>query len=82
METTKRNKDKKNINKKKNDFALSFPVKTSAKDALKKISQVDLWWAKKFKGRASKLNDAFSVYFEDTFVDFKISEVIPGKKIV
>ena len=71
--------------KKQKDFSYSFTVKASAKDAMKMISKVDLWWAKKFKGKAAKLNDEFSVYFggpKDTFVDFKISEVVPGKKIV
>jgi len=67
---------------KKKDLTLSFTVKASAKDALKKISQVDLWWAKDFKGKATKLNDKFSVHFGDTYVDFKISKVIPGKKTV
>ena len=75
METTK-------IRKLKKDFALSLTVNESAKETLKKISQVDLWWAKQFKGKASKLGDKFSVYFGDTFVDFKISEVIPGQKII
>ncbi len=67
------------------DFSYSFTVKASAKDAMKSISEVDAWWAKKFKGQAAKLNDTFSVYFggpKDTFVDFKISEVIPNKKVV
>jgi hypothetical protein len=67
------------------DFNYSFTVKASAKETLKSISRVDQWWAKKFKGQAAKLNDTFSVYFggpDDTFVDFKISEVIPEKKIV
>ena|ERR1700761_1647416 len=67
------------------DFSCSFNVNALAKETMKKISQVNLWWAKKFKGKADKLNDEFSVYFggpEDTFVDFKISEFIPGKKIV
>ena len=64
------------------DFSYSLSVKASAKDALKKISEVDKWWAKNFKGKAAKLNDEFSVHFGDTFVDFKISEVIPEKKIV
>lgn len=68
--------------KQKQDFNLSLTVKASAKETMKKIGQVDLWWAKKFKGRADKLKDAFSVYFGDTYVDFKISEVIPDKKIV
>ena len=70
--------------KKQKDFSYSFTVKATAKESMKSISQVKLWWAKNFKGKAAKLNDKFSVYFGDlgdTFVDFKISEVIPEKKI-
>jgi hypothetical protein len=66
------------------DFSYSFIGNASAKETMEKISQVNLWWAKNFKGNAEKLNDEFSVYFGkpgDTFVDFKISEVIPDKKI-
>ena len=63
------------------DFNYSLTVKASANEAMKKISQVNLWWAKNFKGRAAELNDEFSVHFGDTFVNFKISEVVPGKKI-
>ena len=71
--------------KKQKDFSYSFTVKATAKESMKAISQVKQWWAKKYKGRAAKLNDNFSVYFggpDDTFVDFKISEIIPEKKIV
>ena len=67
------------------DFSYCMVVNASAEETLKRIAQVDLWWAKKFSGKASELNDEFSVYFggpADTFVDFKISEFIPGKKIV
>jgi len=64
------------------DFSYSLTVKASAKDAMKRISEINLWWAKSFKGKAGKPNDEFSVYFGDTFVDFKISEHIPEKKIV
>ena len=67
------------------DFNYHFTVKASAKDTMEKIAKVEQWWAKKFNGSAAKPNDTFSVYFggpKDTFVDFKISEVIPGKKIV
>jgi hypothetical protein len=63
------------------DFSYSITVNAPAKEAMKKISHVNLWWAKDFKGKAAKLNDEFSVYFGDTYVDFKISEVIPDKKI-
>jgi len=64
------------------DFSYGLTVKASAREAVKKISRVNLWWAKSFKGKASKLNDRFSVYFGDTYVDFTISEVVSDKKIV
>ncbi|HWY98938.1 MAG TPA: SRPBCC domain-containing protein, partial [Bacteroidia bacterium] len=64
------------------DFSYSITVNAPAKEAMKKISQVNLWWAKNFKGKAEKLNDEFSVHFGDTFVNFKISEVIADKKII
>ena len=67
---------------KQQDFSLSLTVKAPAKEVMKRISQVDLWWAKNFKGQANKLNDEFSVYFGDTYVNFRIPEVVPDRKIV
>jgi hypothetical protein len=67
---------------KQQDFSLSVTVNAPAKKAMKRISQVGLWWAKNFKGRAGKLNDEFSVHFGDTYVNFRISEAIPDGKIV
>jgi Activator of Hsp90 ATPase homolog 1-like protein len=67
--------------KKQQDFGLSLTVKASAKETMEKISQVNLWWAKNFNGRARNLQDEFSVYFGDTYVNFRISEFIPDKKI-
>jgi len=49
---------------------------------MKKINQVNQWWAKKVKGSADKLGDTFTVDFGKTFVDFQISELIPEKKVV
>jgi hypothetical protein len=68
--------------KKQQDFSLSLTLNASAKETMKRISQVGSWWAKHFKGQAGKLNDEFSVHFGDTYVDFRISEAIPDKKIV
>ncbi len=67
---------------KKENFHLSIVVNATAKEALESISHVSEWWAKKFEGRAEKLNDIFIVRFGETFVTFKIVEVIPNKKIV
>jgi len=64
------------------NFHKAIEVNASAPEAMKKISQVNLWWAKNFSGRAEKLNDKFTVRFGDTFVDFVISELVPNKKVV
>ena len=63
------------------DFSYQLTVKASSKDALKKINQVNAWWAKDVTGEAEKLNDEFSVHFGDTYVNFRISEYIPEKKV-
>lgn len=65
-----------------NNFHRTITVNASAEEAMKKISQVNLWWAKNFSGNADKLNDIFTVRFGNTFVDFLISEFIPDKKVV
>jgi hypothetical protein len=67
---------------KKQDFSASISVKSTPKEAFEKIALVNDWWAKDFTGKAEKLNDLFTVRFGDTFVDFKITEVIPDTKIV
>ena len=66
----------------KKNYHRTIMVNASPEEAMKKISQVSGWWAKKFIGNAEKLNDKFSVHFGDTFVDFQISELIPDKKVV
>ncbi len=67
---------------KKHDYNATITVNSTAKKAFEKIAQVGDWWAKDFKGNAEKLNDTFIIRFGDTFVDFKITEVIPDAKIV
>ena len=65
-----------------NNFHKIIKVNASAEEAIKKISQVNKWWAKKVKGKTEKLNDKFTTDFGETFVDFQISELVPNKKIV
>lgn len=67
---------------KNKNFHKTILVNASVEEAMKKISQVNKWWAKKVKGKSEKMNDAFTVDFGETFVDFKISEWVPSKKIV
>lgn len=63
-------------------FQLSITVNASAEEAMNKINQVNKWWAKKVKGKSEKLNDKFTTDFGETFVDFKIIELVPNKKVV
>jgi len=43
----------------KKDYHRTITVNSSAEEAMKKIGQVNLWWAKNFKGTADKLDDKF-----------------------
>jgi hypothetical protein len=64
------------------NFHRTITVNGSPEEAMKKISEVNLWWAKNFSGNAKKLNDKFSVHFGETFVDFLVSELIPNQKVI
>ena len=64
------------------DYHVSIQVPASAQQAAKAISNVPAWWAKNFEGSARKVNDIFVVHFGETFVRFKISEMIPDKKSI
>ena len=50
-------------------------------EAFEKINNVSEWWTPDIKGQSKKLNDVFTVYFGDTFVTFKITELVPDKKV-
>lgn len=63
------------------NFNATVSVNAPPAKVLKKIAQVDHWWAKDFSGSAESLNDQFTIRFKDTFVDFKISEFIPDSKV-
>jgi hypothetical protein len=65
-----------------NDYQAGITAKATAKQAFESVNRVRDWWAKDFTGNSQKLNDVFSVRFGETFVTFKLVEVIPDKKIV
>jgi len=64
------------------NYHSSITANISPKEAFAKIAQVNEWWAKSFKGKATSVGDTFTVQFGDTTVDFEITEAIPDKKIV
>lgn len=67
------------------NYRRTITVNASPEDAMKKISQVNLWWKKNFSGSAEKLNDEFFIPFDKegvAFVNFRVSELVAGKKAV
>ena len=68
---------------KKQDFTCSFTTKISASDAVKKINHIPGWWGVTFTGSTEKQADKFIVKMSgDSFYNFIVEELIPGKKIV
>ena len=64
------------------DFTVTVMVDQTPAEVFGAIANVRSWWNENFKGSAKGLNDVFSVYFGETFVDFKIVEWAPEKKAV
>ncbi len=65
-----------------NDYRATISAKTSAGEAFSKIGRVSEWWTTGFEGKSQKAGDKFTVRFGKTFVDFRIAQIIPGKKAV
>ncbi|HLX91389.1 MAG TPA: SRPBCC domain-containing protein [Puia sp.] len=64
------------------DYQASIAVQADAKKAFNDVCHVSDWWAKNFTGASQKLNDVFTVRFGETFVTFRLTEAVPGKKVV
>jgi hypothetical protein len=66
----------------KKNFQTSISAKISPSGAIKRISKVPEWWGINFWGHAKNLNDKFVIKMGgDSFVDFTVSELIPGKRV-
>ena len=66
----------------KKNYHKTIHVNASAEEAMKKISQINLWWVKDSSGKTEKLNDKFHVPFGKSFIDFQITELVPNKKVI
>ncbi len=67
---------------KQQNYQCSIAADITPHEAFNSINQVNQWWAKNFEGRAEKLDDVFTVRFGTTWVTFKLTEVVPDKKVV
>lgn len=66
----------------RDDYHCEIAAPVTASAAFAAIARVSDWWAKNFEGRAEQLNDAFTVRWGETFVTFRITEIVPNAKVV
>jgi len=68
---------------KKQDYHTSITVDATAHEAFNCINRVTKWWTENLEGSSQKLNDEFTVRFDDVHVSKqKLVELIPDKKVV
>ena len=68
---------------KNQDYTVSITVDAMAKEVFKGIADVAKWWTENLEGSSKKLNDEFTVRFDDVHMSTqKLIEVLPDKKIV
>jgi hypothetical protein len=72
----------KDLSTNQQDYSSTVTAKVTPEQAFERIGRVADWWTRAFSGAAQKVGDAFTVRFGETFVDFEVSEVVPGKKVV
>lgn len=65
-----------------NNYHAELTIAGSAEEVFKKINRVSDWWTSNFEGNSGKINDVFTVRFGETFVTFKIVDLIPGSIVV
>ena len=68
---------------KKQDFSTTIVVDQSPEEVFDAVNNVRGWWSEGIEGNTSKLNDEFIFQVKDVHSSRqKLTEVIPGKKIV
>jgi hypothetical protein len=68
---------------KEHDYTTSIAVNATPREAFKSINSVSKWWTENLEGSSQKLNDEFTVRFDDVHVSTqKLVEVVPDQKVV
>jgi hypothetical protein len=65
------------------NYTTSFTVDQSPQDVFAAINNVRRWWSQATEGDTDKLGAVFYYHYQDVHrCTFKISELVPGKKVV
>jgi hypothetical protein len=64
------------------DYQYKVSAHVSAEEAYLKVARVSDWWNKASTGDAQKVGDTFHVDWGQTWVDFKVVDAAPNKRVV
>jgi hypothetical protein len=64
------------------DYHVAIKVNATAGKAAEAIGNVSGWWTENTAGSTKQAGDIFTVTFGETFVQFGIAEVTPGKRMI
>jgi hypothetical protein len=65
------------------NYTITFTVDQTAEEAFAAINDVRGWWSGQIQGSTDNLGDEFTYRYEDVhYSKQKITELIPGKKVV
>src|SRR5690348_9207648 len=66
-----------------NDYSTSFTVDQTPEAAFAAINNPRAWWTGEFEGSSDKLGDEFTYQYQPHhYSKQKVTELIPGKKVV
>jgi hypothetical protein len=61
-------------------YRSSITANISPIEAFDKISRVSDWWTTGVEGKSQSIGDEFTVRFGDTFVKFRVIELVPRQE--
>jgi hypothetical protein len=65
------------------DFTLRIKANVTAKEAFDSICNVTMWWTKNLVGASHRLNDEFTVQFDDIHKSTqRLVEVVTNQRLV
>ncbi|MBK0378453.1 SRPBCC family protein [Mucilaginibacter segetis] len=66
---------------KNQDYQTTFTVGNSPNEVYEQINNVPAWWSSVFVGSAATVDDVFKVTFGKTWIELRVTEQVPGKKV-
>ncbi|HEV2695998.1 MAG TPA: SRPBCC domain-containing protein [Verrucomicrobiae bacterium] len=63
------------------NYHATFHISITPQEAIKKINHVAAWWGQDFSGSARQLDDVFTIRFGETWVTFKVVDVMPAERL-